>query len=205
AALEGDLRYERFGAPAIQSAMSGAYLANVLSQLGRFDEAIERAEAAVRIAETADHPYTLHFGLIPLGLTYFRRGDLPRAIRILERGLELCRTWQIVVGIPRSAATLGAAYALAGRVDEALPLVTSAVDGLRTRESHSWPALIPICAAITYLSAGRIDEAASHAQEALALTRRLGARAPARPTPSPSPPTSRRLQAGSMPRVTTAK
>jgi tetratricopeptide (TPR) repeat protein len=29
---------------------------------------------------------------------------------------------------------------------------------------------------MTYLSAGRIDEAASHAQEALALTRRLGTR-----------------------------
>jgi tetratricopeptide (TPR) repeat protein len=29
---------------------------------------------------------------------------------------------------------------------------------------------------MTYLSAGRIDEAASHAREALALTRRLGAR-----------------------------
>jgi tetratricopeptide (TPR) repeat protein len=30
---------------------------------------------------------------------------------------------------------------------------------------------------LTYLSAGRIDEAASYAREALALTRRLGARA----------------------------
>jgi tetratricopeptide (TPR) repeat protein len=37
-------------------------------------------------------------------------------------------------------------------------------------------ALILLCAGMTYLSAGRIDEAASHAREALALTRRLGAR-----------------------------
>jgi len=34
-ALDGELRYERFGAPAIQSALSGAYLANTLSQLGQ--------------------------------------------------------------------------------------------------------------------------------------------------------------------------
>ena len=33
------------------------------------------------------------------------------------------------------------------------------------------------CAGTTHLSAGRIDEAARHAREALALTRRLGARA----------------------------
>ena len=176
AALDGDLRYERFGAPAIQSAMSGASLANMLSQLGRFDDAIEQAEAAVRIAETADHPYTLHFGLIPLGLSYFRRGDLPRAIRVLERALNVCRTSQIVVGIPRAAATLGAAYAGAGRADEAAPLIASAVDESRRRENHSWPALVPLFAATAYLYMGRIDEAAGLAREALALSRRLGAR-----------------------------
>ncbi len=44
------------------------------------------------------------------------------------------------------------------------------------RQDHTWPALILLCAGTTYLSAGRIDEAASHARETLALTRRLGAR-----------------------------
>jgi hypothetical protein len=31
----------------------------------------------VRIAEVADHPYTLYFGLRGLGLAHLRRGDLP--------------------------------------------------------------------------------------------------------------------------------
>jgi tetratricopeptide (TPR) repeat protein len=175
-ALDGDLRYERFGAPAIQSALSGAYLANMLSQLGRFDAAIEQAEAAVRIAETADHPYTLHFGLIPLGLAYFRRGDLPRAIRVLERALNVCRTSQIVVGIPRAAATLGAAYAFAGRADEAVPLVASAVEESRRRETHSWPALVLLFSGMAYLGVGRIDAAAGLTREAVSLSHRLGAR-----------------------------
>jgi class 3 adenylate cyclase/tetratricopeptide (TPR) repeat protein len=176
-ALEGDLRYERFGAPAIQSALSGAHLAGVLSQLGRFDEAIGHAEVAVQIAEAADHPFTLYFGLIDLGFTHFCRGDLPSATRVLERGLNLCRTWHIVVGTPLFAVTLGAAYALAGRADEALSLVAGAVEEVRSRQTHNWPAFILLYAGTTYLSAGRIDEAASHAREALALTRRLGARA----------------------------
>src|SRR5262245_25787635 len=55
-ALEGDLRYERFGTPAIQWALSGTRLADVLAQLGRFDEAIGHADAAMQIA--ADHPWT---------------------------------------------------------------------------------------------------------------------------------------------------
>jgi class 3 adenylate cyclase/tetratricopeptide (TPR) repeat protein len=175
-ALEGDLRSERFGAPAIQSALSGALLADVLSQLGRFDEAIGHADAAVRIAEAADHPFTLYFGLFDLGLAHLRRGDLLRANRVLERGLDLCRTWQIVVGTPFFAAALGAAYALAGRADEALPLVTDAVEEFRRRQNHRQPGLILLCAGTTYLSAGRIDEAAKHAREALAIARRLGAR-----------------------------
>ena len=105
-ALEGDLRYERFGSPGIQSVISGAWLADVLSQLGRFDEAIGHAEAAVQIAEAADHPFTLYQGLIDLGRAHLRRGDLPRATRVLERGLDLCRRWQIALGTPYVAATL---------------------------------------------------------------------------------------------------
>ncbi len=176
-ALEGDLRYERFGTPAIQSAGSGAQLADVLSQLGRFDEAIGHAEAAVQTAEAADHLFTLYFGLFDLGLAHLRRGDLPRATRVLERCHDLCRTWQFVERTPLVAAALGAAYALAGRADEALPLVVGAVEEFRGRQNHVRPAFILLFAGRTSLAAGRIDEAANHAREALALTRRLGARA----------------------------
>jgi class 3 adenylate cyclase/tetratricopeptide (TPR) repeat protein len=175
-ALEGDLRYERFGAPFIPSARSGAGLADVLSQLGRFDEAIGHAEAAVQIAEEADHPWTLHWGLLDLGRAHLRRGDLPRATRILERCLDLGRTWQFVFGPPLVAAALGAAYALAGRADKALPLVAGLVEEFGSRQTPNQSAFVFLYAGTTYLSAGRIDEAASHAREALALTRRLGAR-----------------------------
>ncbi|MGH2992176.1 MAG: ATP-binding protein, partial [Solirubrobacterales bacterium] len=176
-ALEADLRYEHFGTPTILSVASGAYVAGVLSQLGRFDEAIGQAEATVRIAEVADHPVSLYTSLFDLGLAHLRRGDLPRATDVLERDLDLCRMWQIAIGTPVVAAALGAAYALAGRADEALRLVAGAIEEFRRRELHNWPAFILQWAGMTCLWVGRIDEAASHAREALALTRRLGARA----------------------------
>lgn len=201
-ALEGDLRYERFGGAGIQSAFSGAWLAELLSQLGRFDEAIEHADAAMQIA--ADHPWTLSQAFFLLGEVQLRRGDLPRATQILERGLALCRTWHFVTLTPFVAATLGAAYALAGRADEARPLVASAIEEFRSRPTHIRPAHVLLCAGTTSLSAERIDEARSHAREALALSRRLGPGLP-RPTPSASLVTSRRPAARRTRAVTTAR
>src|SRR4030095_12831144 len=64
------------------------------------------------------------------------------------------------------------------RADEALPLVAEAVEDFRDRRPfHARPAHILLCAGRTYFSTGRIDEAARHVREALALARRLGARA----------------------------
>ena len=175
-ALEGDLRYQRFGSASIQSAWSGAHLAEVLSELGRFDEAIARAEASVQIAEEANNSFTLNFGLFALGRAHLRRGGHAEAIRDLKRGHDLCRTRQIVFWTAFVAAALGVAYALARQADEAVPLVAGAVEEYRHRPNHFRPAVIPLCAGTAYLWAGRIDEAAGHAREALALTRRLGAR-----------------------------
>jgi hypothetical protein len=69
---------------------------------------------------------------------------------------------------------------------------------------HIRPALILLCAGMTSLSAGRIDEAASHAREALASAAGWG-RGEARPTPSASLVTSRRPAAPRSLKVTTAR
>src|SRR5262249_50354947 len=132
-------------------------------------------DTAMQIA--ADHPWTLSQASFHLGQVHLGRGDLPRATQIFERDLTLCRTWQFVTLIPYVTAALGAAYALAGRVAEARPLVAGAIEEFRSRPTHLRPAHVLLCAGTTSLSAERLDEARSHAREALALTRRLGARA----------------------------
>ena len=174
--LEGDLLYERFGDTSIVSVGSRTYLCDVLSQLGRFDEAIAHAKLAVRIAEAADHHFSLCFILSDLGFSHLGRGDVPGATRVLERCVDLCRTWQIAVLTPFAAAALGAAYAFAGRLDEALSLAERAVEEFRGRTLYRRPGLVFLFAGMTYLRAGRIGEACDLAHDALELTRRLGAR-----------------------------
>jgi len=65
---------------------------------------------------------------------------------------------------------------LAGRLDEALPLVERAVEEFRGRTLYRRPGLVFLFAGMTYLRAGRIGEASDLAREVLELTRRLGAR-----------------------------
>jgi predicted ATPase/class 3 adenylate cyclase len=175
-ALEGDLRYERFGALHIQSVMSEALLADALSECGRFDEAIKHARAAVRVAEAPAHLNTLPNALLNLGRAQLRRGHLLLAIPVLERSLDICHTLQEVDRTPYVASTLGATYALAGRVEDALPLIAGAVEEFRRRQDHYRPAFILLYAGISLLSARQIDKAASYAREAVVLTRTLGAR-----------------------------
>jgi tetratricopeptide (TPR) repeat protein len=112
--------------------------------------------------------------LFSLGLARLRRGDLARAIQALERSLEGCRTWQLVSEM-QVAATLGVAYALSGRVEEALVLIAGAVER-GDRHRLTWWTVALLGAATTCLSAQRTDEAASYAREALAVARRTGAR-----------------------------
>jgi tetratricopeptide (TPR) repeat protein len=174
--LDDKLLGERLGTPSIPSAASENLLATALAHLGRFDEAIGHGETAVRIAEEADHPWTLFLGSYHLGLVHLLRGDFPRAARILERCLQLGRSWQFVDRTPDVAAALGSAYALAGRTEESLALVAGAVKAFRARQGHVAPTSILAQAGRAYLAAGRIDEATNYAREYLALARRLGAR-----------------------------
>jgi tetratricopeptide (TPR) repeat protein len=174
--LDGKLRSERFGTTVIQAAASEGELALVLAHLGRFDEAIGHGEAGLRIAEETDHPFTLFLGLLFLGQAQSVRGDFTHAARVFERSLRLGRTWQFVDRTPEVAAALGEAYALVGRTEESLTLVAGAIIEFRAGRGHVAPTNVLLCAGWAYLSAGRIDEATNYAREALAVTRRLGAR-----------------------------
>jgi tetratricopeptide (TPR) repeat protein len=173
--VELDLRTERFGLATIASAISESWLAYVFSDLGRFDEAI-MAKTAVRTAEAANHPYQVTIGLFALGSAHLGRGDFPLALPHLEQCLDLFHTWGLLYYRSYLAATLSVAYAHVGRVDQALAQIASGIEEFRRRPIHMKPAHELLCAVRTCLSAGRIDEAASHAREALALTRRLCAR-----------------------------
>src|SRR4029453_5432267 len=91
--------------------------------LGDFAEGRGVAEEAVRLAEAVEQPFSIASALWYAGLVYRRQGALHRAIPMLERARALYQTAPMSMWQALTASILSAAYALAGRSAEALPLI----------------------------------------------------------------------------------
>jgi len=171
AALQGDLLQEGFGQLALPSVLSRTWLARCLAEQGEFAEGTSYAEEAVQIAESADHPNTLVHAYYGLGLVCLHKGDFEKAIVVLDRGLNLHRPWDLLSWFPAIASSLGFAYALSGRVAEALPLLEKAIEYAGSIKLLGRQSLRMAQLGEAYLLAGRTDEAIELAAGALSFAR----------------------------------
>jgi tetratricopeptide (TPR) repeat protein len=134
--------------------------------LGEFAAGIARGEEAVRMAESVDYPHGLIASYHGVGRLYLRKGDVHRAILVLERGLELSRSWNVLTRVHLMASDLGVAYALSGRTTEALPLLEQTVQrGTTIRAVYQ--ALWVAGMGEGYRLVGHLDEAMQLAGRAL--------------------------------------
>jgi tetratricopeptide (TPR) repeat protein len=168
---EAELVWEPLGLSGPPAVLSRAWLAACLGTVGAFTEGKAVSAEAVRMAEAIDHPYSLAVAYHGAGLLALRQGELPQAISILERGLTLCHTWDIRDWYKALATALGYAYALAGQLEAALPLLEQAAaqhvsSQLLGAQSHR-----VVWLSEGYLLAGRRAEAVPLAQWALTLAR----------------------------------
>ena len=106
-----------------------------------------------------------------IGLLSLRQGDLPRALPRLERAVGICQDADLPAWFPRMAAALGAAYTLCGRVADAVPLLTQAMEQATATETVDFQALCRLSLGEAQLLAGRLEEAQTLAERALALAR----------------------------------
>jgi tetratricopeptide (TPR) repeat protein len=171
-ALQGDLFSPRFESPVIPAVTSRAWLAWSLAELGAFAEGMASGAEAIQMAEAAGHPYSLVTASFGLGLLHLRRGDLAKAIPVLEHGVDLCHAWGFqTLTFHGVAAFLGAAYVLAGRVAEALPVLERVVEQTDTMGAIFDHVLGVIPLGEGYLRAGRIEDAHHQARHAVEVCR----------------------------------
>jgi tetratricopeptide (TPR) repeat protein len=150
---------------------SQVLLASTLSALGAFADGRRHGEEALRRITLEVRrliPSVVHSAL---GRLYLTQGDVEQAIRVLEQGLALCRASDNRDSWPGIATSLGAAYALQGRLAEGRGLLEEAIsESLRTGGvrglAYRFAWLSEVCRL-----AGRGEEAWQHAHQALDLAR----------------------------------
>jgi tetratricopeptide (TPR) repeat protein len=135
-----------------------------LAVLGRFDEAIREGEQMLAAAERLSSALSMVQATFGLGETYRERGDWVRAIGLLERSVAAAQDGGVGAMTAAAGSRLGAAYAHAGRLDEALKLLRASV-GSRAPNMRS-SAFARLLGEACLLS-GNIDEARLQATTAL--------------------------------------
>jgi class 3 adenylate cyclase/tetratricopeptide (TPR) repeat protein len=150
---------------------SSGWLAFTLAELGEFDAAGTYLDRAQRTAQASGHAYTQTIARTLAGLVWLRRGQLDRALPLLQRSLDACREKNLDVWRPLPSSVLGIACILLGRLDEGLRLLEDGValtEGLGVR---AYLALWTSHLGEGLLAAGQIERARAVAQRALELAR----------------------------------
>jgi tetratricopeptide (TPR) repeat protein len=168
ALLEGAQRYERFGEPVLPAVRCRTYLSLSLAEVGAFAEGIAVGEEGLHIAEAVQHPVSLVEAYRSVGLPYLRQGNPYQALPVLERARSLCEEADLPFYFSLVAGALGVAYGLCGRVDEAVRLLTQALE--QTMTTMTGPrAFLSLSLGEAQLWAGHLEEAQGLAERALAL------------------------------------
>jgi class 3 adenylate cyclase/tetratricopeptide (TPR) repeat protein len=176
AALGDTASRDRFGMAGFPSVLARAWWAWCLAELGEFAEALTTSQDGVRIAEEGDHAYTIASAYYGLGHVHLRRGDVPNAISVLERGRDLCESADLRLMLVLTAPQLGCAYTLDGRQAEAIATLERALEQTVASGFVSLRALVYGWLGEALLHAGRLDETARATEQALEISREHGER-----------------------------
>ncbi|MGL4291043.1 MAG: tetratricopeptide repeat protein [Phreatobacter sp.] len=161
------------GFPAVSAR---AFLTRIYADQGEFERGIVHGEEAIRLAEAVDHPYGLGIASWCLADLLVTKGELGRAVGLLERGRSVARAWNLPFLVAGNTGSLGYAYALLGRTGDRPPLLEQALGGFDKMGHRFARSLFMPSLGEAYMLAGRPADALDLAGRALALARESGQR-----------------------------
>ncbi len=176
AALKGDQIHKQFGLTSVAAVAARSSLARSLAELGRFAEGERVGTEAIRLAKDLAHPFSQVYAAREVGLFHIRSGDFERAIELLEDGVRQCEATSNQVLFPISAAGLGYALVLAGRIDGGLQWLETAAERALGMDLMVRLSLQLSWLGEAYLAAGRPADALDQGVRALELARRYDER-----------------------------
>lgn len=165
----GPLRLERIGTTGTSSVLWLGMLAASQAYIGDFADAEKTAQQACAIADEAGRPYDMALAHWYAGFVQAHQGNPPRALSLLEHGYHICRTARISFLIPVISTSLGHTYALAGRFDEGIELLTKAVEYSKSAKFPYGVAWSTVYLGFANLMAGRTQGVTEQAKDAIDL------------------------------------
>jgi class 3 adenylate cyclase/tetratricopeptide (TPR) repeat protein len=165
--------------PTTYPVVARAWAAACLADQGELAEGTVLAEQALQAAAATQLPWDLAMTLQIQAELHLCTGAFARAVPVLERGVALCESAELVFFARRFLTILAYAYALTDRVAEALGLLDALVQRADAQELSEAPrrgASSHVARRIAYLSeayllTGRLADARETATSALARTR----------------------------------
>src|SRR4029434_10494183 len=116
-------------------------------------------------------PYQLMLACLAAGRLHVRKGNIAQAIEFLEKCRQAHRLGNFEAWSASISSTVGYAYLLGGRVDEAVALLTEAVEQGNATKSMYGHSLRLGYLGESVLLMGRTEEALQHARGALEVSR----------------------------------
>jgi tetratricopeptide (TPR) repeat protein len=169
--LVGDLRHGQIGTAGYPAVTCRGHLVQCLAATGQFREGVSYAEEGIQIAEEVGDASVLVYVNCSLAFLYLLKGDLDKAIPILERALTTCRLSNILVYIPFVSSRLGFAYMNAGRVIEGLPFLEQGVEDSASVGRLAFLSLSTAWLSEGHLLLGHLEKADVLAERALKIAK----------------------------------
>jgi tetratricopeptide (TPR) repeat protein len=119
-ALPADWVYEYFGLPSPVPVYDRSWLVMSLAELGRFAEAAEYEAEALRLAEPTQNAFAIGLAHRGAGTLHLLKGDWAKARSLIEHGIAMFRTGNVVIQLPTAVAASAWVLAQCGEVREAL-------------------------------------------------------------------------------------
>ena len=141
--------------------------------LGRWDEAMQEAQKALKVAEKFLDSSLISFTVYTLSMAYTWKGNLDRALELAEMALQKAPTFADKAWAQRG---LGWVLCRSGDTNRGIELLTAA---LQTFNARRWmPGVIPTTCILggAYWLAGNNEKARQTLGEALEIAERCGAR-----------------------------
>lgn len=149
------------------------YAAWALVLLGRADEALSKANAAIALAEQLAHPLSLAFAYSYAAMTHQLRGEPKEALALAQKALPICTEHRFALWTAWATIQKGYARALLGELEEGLSELIRGSNGWLGTGARSGMTYFMALRADVLFKLGRYEEAAAVNEEAIETARRL--------------------------------